>query len=73
MKQKKMSIWYDEEGDYLEITLKRSPDTYFKEVKKGFFEIIDLKTHELVGYAIFDFTSRKEKSIDIQLPLPLPA
>ena len=72
MTQKKnnMSLWYDEEGDYLEITLEKSPDTYFHEVKKGFFEIIDRKSKKIVGYAFFNFTKRKEKFIDLELPIP---
>lgn len=43
MKNKKISIWYDEEGDYLEINLKKSKNTNFNEIKKDFAEIIDKK------------------------------
>lgn len=66
---KKIHIWYDEEGDHLEINIKKSKDTYFNELKKDYFEIIDKKTNKIVGYAIFNFTKRKEKLIDFNIPL----
>ena len=42
-----MIIHYDEEGDYLEITLKKSKDTYFNELKKDCAQIIDQKSGEI--------------------------
>lgn len=69
MKDKKISIWFDEEGDFLEINLKKSKDTYFNQKKKDFCEIIDKKTGEIVGYVIFNFTKRKEKFIDMSIPI----
>ena len=75
MKGKKIKIWYDEEGDYLEINLKKSQDTYFNEIKEDFFEILDEKTGEIIGYAIINFTKRKDRCIDLDIPIPkaLPA
>ena len=68
MKNKNFSIWYDEEGDYLEVTFKKSKDTYFNELKKDYAEIIDLKTKERVGYAIFNFTKGENKFLDLEIP-----
>ena len=68
MKNKKMIIYYDEEGDYLEITLKKSKDTYFNELKKDCAQIIDQKSGEIVGYAVFNFRKRKN-SIDVEFPI----
>jgi len=70
MKRKKIKIWYDEEGDYLEINLKKCKDSYFKEVKKNYMKIINKETGEIAGYAIFNFTKRKERFIDLELPIP---
>lgn len=69
MKNQKISIWYDEEGDYLEINLKKSKDTYFNEVKKDYAEIIDKKTNKIIGYAVFNFTKRKEKILEFDIPI----
>ena len=68
MKQNKISIWYDQEGDYLEITLKKSKETYFDERKKDFAEIKDTKTQKIVGYAICNFLKKKNKELTISLP-----
>lgn len=73
MKQpKKLSIWYDKEGDFLEIIYKPCSDAIFREFKKDHMQIIDRKTGNIIGYAVFNFTyhKRKEKFIDLELPLP---
>ena len=65
----KISIWYNEEGDYLEINLKKCKDSYFNEVKKNYMEIIDKETGKIAGYALFNFTKRKNRFIDIDIPI----
>ena len=69
MKSQKISIWYDEEGDYLEINLKKSKNTHFNEIKKDFAEIIDQKTKKVIGYAVFNFTKRKDKLLEFSIPI----
>ncbi|MBI1972457.1 hypothetical protein HYS50_00445 [Candidatus Woesearchaeota archaeon] len=69
-KKQKFIIWYDEEGDYLEVLFRKCADTYFEEIQDHISRIIDSKTHELVGYALFNFSKRKEKYLDLELPLP---
>ncbi len=61
---------YDQEGDYFEIIVDPPRDTSFKEIEKDCTHIIDKKTEDVVGYAIFNFTNRKQKFIELQLPLP---
>ena len=68
MKNQKMSIWYNEEGDYLEINLKKSKDTYFNEVQKDYAEIIDKKTNKIIGYAVFNFTKKRNKPLELEIP-----
>lgn len=65
-----MSLWYDEEGDYLEIYFGKIKEGYFREVKDKLFERIDKKTGKVVGYTIFNFTKRKEKFIDVEITMP---
>jgi len=68
MKKNKISLWYDKDGDYLEITLRKSKDTYFNEIKKDFAEIIDMQTKEIIGYAVFNFMKQKRKQINLEIP-----
>ena len=70
MRKSKISLWYDEDGDYLEVLLKKSKETYFNEVRKDYSEIIDKKTNRVIGFAIFNFTKRKGKFVDVALELP---
>ena len=71
MKKNKIFLWYDEEGDYLELILKKSKDTYFNEIKKDCAEIIDKDSGRIVGYAVFNFSKRKNKFVDLQIPVNL--
>ena len=68
MKQNKLSIWYDKEGDYLEVNMKKCKETYFHEIKKDYAEIIEIKTQKIVGYAFFNFMKRKNKAVQLTLP-----
>ena len=66
-----MSMRYDEKGDYLEIYFGRKiKEGYFKELKDKCFARIDKKTGKVVGYTIFSFSKRKEKFVNIEIPLP---
>src|SRR3989344_4091457 len=67
MKRKKIKLSYDEEGDYLEIYFGNIKEGYFKEIGNKCFERIDKKTGNIGGYAIFNFTKRKDKFIDLEL------
>ncbi|MEK6947618.1 MAG: hypothetical protein AABX19_00085 [Nanoarchaeota archaeon] len=68
MKTKKLTLHYDEEGDYLEVTIGKIRKGYFKKVKNDYFERIDEKTGNVVGYTIFNFTKKKEFN-EIELPI----
>ncbi len=65
-----MSIYYDEEGDYLEIANGDISDSYFENLGDGIFQIIDKKTKKIKGFAVFSFKKRT-KSLDM-LKLSLP-
>ena len=69
MKKDKLSVWYDKEGDYLEITLRKSKDSYFNEVKKDCANIIDKKSGKIIGCAIFNFAKRNGKFIEVDIPI----
>ena len=56
-----MNIYYDEEGDFLEMGIDNSGEGYFKDIGEGVSERIDKKTGKVVGIAIMSFKKRTEK------------
>ena len=65
-----MNIYYDEEGDFLEITSGDISQSYFDNLGNGIFEIIDKGTKEVMGVAVFSFKARTKKLQEIRLSLP---
>jgi len=66
----KLSIYYDQEGDFLELLIGKPREGYHEELQKGIFERRDSKTNEIIGISIFNFKKRTEKLKDINLHLP---
>ncbi len=65
----KMRVYYDEEGDILEIFLGEPTPSYFNEIEDDLFKGRDEKTNELKGFKIFNFRKRGGmKNIKINLP-----
>ncbi|MBI4162600.1 MAG: DUF2283 domain-containing protein [Candidatus Aenigmarchaeota archaeon] len=70
MKMKgQMQLYYDEEGDFLEINIGEYTEGYFKDVGEGVAERIDEKTGKVTGIAILSFRKRAEKDMKINLPV----
>lgn len=66
--KRKMKVWYDKEGDFLEV--KFGPTTGITRAIGGeCFELLN-KEHKVVGYAIFNFTKRFGQNKDIVLTVP---
>ena len=60
-----LSVWYDEEGDYLELT--RATETgHFVELGDGVFERVD-EDGETVGFAVLNVPSRKERELPFEV------
>lgn len=68
-----LKIYYDEEGDFLEIASGDISNCYFNNLGSGIFEIIDKESNQKKGIAIFNFKARTENlnEIDISLPFKL--
>jgi len=64
-----MGLYYDEEGDFLEITLGDIKNCYFDNVGNGVFKIIDKETKEVKGIAVSSF---KERTHGDELKIDLP-
>ena len=66
-----MNVHYDEEGDFLEISIKKPAKCYAEEVEPGIFLRIDEKTEEVRSIGILSFKKRAKDIKDIKLKLPV--
>lgn len=65
-------IYYDEEGDFLELNIgEYKEESYFKNLGKGVFEIIDRETNKIRGIAVMGFKKRTQGLKDIKISLPV--
>ncbi len=69
-------IYYDEEGDFLEVSFGAPPETeYTEDLDPGIFITKDEKTNEIKSIGILDFRRRKDvlkevlKRFNISMPL----
>jgi hypothetical protein len=64
--EKEVKIWYDSEGDYLEVIFERK-EGYFRETENdAIMEKVD-KYGNIIGFSILKFSAIKEKPISISL------
>lgn len=66
----KMSLYYDEKADYLEIFAGESRPNYGEEVAEGVTVFKDEETDEVMGVGILSFRKRAESLKDIEINLP---
>ncbi len=66
-----MNIYYDEEGDFLEINIGEYTEGYFRDIGEGISERIDEKTGRVTGIAILDFKKRTENLKELKISLPV--
>ncbi len=60
MKQE-LDVYYDEEGDFFEISIDEDTEEYVEEQNDGVFIIIEEETKKVRGIGILSFKGRKEK------------
>jgi uncharacterized protein YuzE len=62
----KITVWYDPEGDFLEVMFKQR-EGYFRETTfDQVMEKVDLEGN-ILGFSILKVSSLKEKPLDIEL------
>ncbi len=66
-----MNVYYDEEGDFLEISIGKPTKCYAEEVEPGIFLRIDEKTKEVKSVGIISFKKRAKSMKDIKMDLPI--
>jgi uncharacterized protein YuzE len=68
----KMRVYYDEEGDYLEIRIGEPTENYGEEVSDDITIFKDEKTDEVVGIGILNFKKRSKSNLNnIEIDLPI--
>jgi uncharacterized protein YuzE len=63
----KMTVWYDKEGDFLEVTF-RAAKGYMRDVGDDIFERVD-EHGKVIGFAIFNFSQRDQQVVEVPLEL----
>jgi len=66
-----LSLYYDEEGDFLEFNVGAYTEGHFKNLGDGIFERVDKKTKKVTGIAIHGFKKRTRGLKDVKLSLPV--
>ena len=67
MAQKIVKLWYDREGDYLEVMFDRKPG-YFRETKSDqVMEKVD-KDGNILGFSILKVSKIRRKPLQVALP-----
>ena len=66
-----MRIYYDEEGDLLEISIGNPTKCYADEIEPGVFLRKDEETNEIKSIAILAFKKRTKSLKDIKVKLPI--
>ena len=67
----KLNLYYDEEGDFLEINIGQYREGYFENLGKGLFKRIDSKTKQATGFAVHGFKKRTKSLKNVSLSLPI--
>lgn len=62
-----MRVWYDKEGDFLEVTF-RDAKGYMRALGDDIFERVD-EQGAVVGFAIFNFSKRDQQVVEVPLEL----
>lgn len=58
-------VWYDEEGDFLEVTFSQRTG-HFQEIRPDVYERVD-EEGNVLGFAIFGFSGRAREPVEVPL------
>ncbi len=64
--QRRVKIWYDSEGDYLEVIFEQRPGYFRETANDQVMEKVD-EEGNLLGFSVLRVSSMKEKPLDIAL------
>ncbi len=61
----RIRVWFDEEGDFLEVTFAKRKGS-FRSIGPDIFERVDARG-KVIGFAIFNFLKHDWKTVEIPL------
>ena len=64
----KMHIYYDKEGDYLEIRFGEPTESTYEKIGPDTFVRIEKKTKQVIGYAVYNVQKSNKSLIDVDIP-----
>jgi len=70
--EKRMSVWWDREGDFLEIIIGKPRKGFVKELGNDIFLRVDAKNQKPIGFSILNFTKhfgKMKKPEEIKFPI----
>jgi uncharacterized protein YuzE len=66
MAERKVKIWYDQEGDYLEVIFDQKPG-YFRETESDqVMEKVDEQGH-VIGFSVLRVSAMRDKPLEVAL------
>lgn len=68
MEEENLTVWFDPEGDLLEVGLGKPRKGFFKDVGDDMFIRMDEKGN-VMGFAILNVTKRMKKVREVKLPV----
>jgi len=68
LEKEALRVWFDPEGDLLEVELGKPRKGFFKDIGDDVFLRVDMKGNVL-GFAIFNATKRMKKMREVELPI----
>jgi len=69
--EKQLRIYYDEEGDFLQIMFREPKEDYGEHINKDIVFFKDSETKEIIGIGIFNFKKHSKDFKDIIVNLPI--
>jgi len=65
----KITIYYDEEGDNLDLFIGPLTDAQYDEIEEDLFVRLDDETKRVVGFMLMNFTKRFKQQHKAEIPL----
>lgn len=66
MAERKLRVWYDAEGDYLEVIFDQKPGYFRETANDHVMEKVD-ETGNVLGFSVLRVSALKEKPLDVAL------
>ncbi len=66
MAERKVKIWYDHEGDYLEVTFEQKPGYFRETANDHVMEKVDVEGN-ILGFSVLRVSALKERPLEVAL------